>query len=97
MPDSDIVRLREICADFKKWRDLETDGDGTNLHDIKNSFDYVRNTLETYNITSTKFGSSLATKAEAAGNVLSELWLIFQNLETAVRLFCDEQRRNLNN
>ncbi len=94
MSDSDIARLREMCADFKKWRDLETDGNGNNLHDIKNSFDYVRDSLETYEISSTKFGSSLSAKAEAAGNVLSELWLIFQNLENAVTLFCDEQARN---
>ncbi len=96
MSDSDIARLREMCADFRKWRDLETNGNGNNLHDIKHSFDYVRNSLETYSIRSTKFGDNLAAKAEAAGNVLSELWLIFQNLENAVTLFCDEQTRNNN-
>lgn len=94
MPEEQLAKLREICADFKRWRGLETDGNGNNLHDIKNSFDYVKNTLDTYNITSTKFGDDLASKAESAANILSELWSIFQNLENAVTLFCDEQTRN---
>lgn len=94
MTEQDIAKLREYCEDFKSFRDNTVDGNGYNLHDIKHSFDYVRKTIEEYNLTGTTFGSELANKAEAASNVLSQLWLCLQNLETSVTSFCDQQERN---
>lgn len=94
MTDKEIQRLRNICDEFKTFRDNTVDGEGKNLHDIKNSFDYVRKTINDYNLTGTAFGGELASKAERAGNVLSQLWLCLNNLETSVTAFCDQQERN---
>lgn len=96
MRPEDIERLRSYCVDFKKYRDVTVNGNGENLHDIKNSFDYVRKTLDEYQISSTKYGADISTKAEAAGNILSQLWTCYQNLENAIEIFCDAQERNNN-
>lgn len=94
MTDKDLAKLREFCADFKKFRDNTVDGNGNNLHDIKTSFDYVRKSLDSYNLTGTTFGSNLSSKAEAAGNVLSQLWNCLNNLEISIQAFCDQQESN---
>ena len=96
MTQEEIEKLRGFCDDFKKFRDNTVDGNGNNLHDIKNSFDYVRKTMDSYNLTGTKFGGDLSSKAENAGNVLSQLWLCLRDLETSVTNFCDQQERNNN-
>lgn len=97
MRNDDIKLLREYCEDFKRYRDNTEDGEGNNLHDIKNTFDYVRKTIDQYNLTGTAFGAELSTKAEKASNVLSQLWNCFQNLETSIEGFCLEQEKNNNN
>ncbi len=94
MTNQEIEKLRGYCEDFKSFRQNTEDGSGTNLHDIKNTFNYVRKTLDTYNLVGTAFGSELSKKAEQAANVLSELWLCLQNLEISVENFCDEQEKN---
>ncbi|HAB66867.1 MAG TPA: hypothetical protein DCE23_05825 [Firmicutes bacterium] len=96
MTEQDIERLRGYCEEFAKFRDNTVDGNGNNLHDIKNSFDYVRKTIDELNLTGTAFGGELSSKAEQAGNVLSELWTCLQNLERSVLGFCDQQERNNN-
>lgn len=94
MTNEDIAKLRAYCEDFKKYRDNTVDGNGGNLHDIKNSFDYVAKSVEEYNISGTTFGSNLYAKAKSASDVLSQLWLVYQNLEKSIEGFCDNQERN---
>lgn len=94
MTSSEIEKLRSYCEEFRKFRDNTVDGSGRNLHDIKNTFDYVRKTIDSYNLVGTKFGSELSSKAEQAGNVLSQLWTCLYNLEVSVGNFCDEQEKN---
>lgn len=94
MTNEEIAKLRSYCEEFRKFRDNTVDGNGNNLHDIKSTFDYVRKTVDNYNLTGTKLGGELSSKAEQAGNVLSQLWLCLQNLEISVGNFCDEQERN---
>ncbi len=94
MTEQDIEKLRTFCEDFKKFRDLTVDGNGNNLHDIKNSFDYVKQSLDRYNLTGTQFGENLASKAEEASKVLGQLWNCLQDLEKAVEAFCDQQEKN---
>lgn len=96
MKPEDIAKLRTYCEDFRKYRDNTVDGNGNNLHDIKQSFDYVKKTLDEYQISSTKYGTDLSTKAETASNILSQLWLCYQNLEKSIEGFCEMQERNNN-
>ena len=91
MNPQDLEKLKSFCEDFKSYRDNTVDGNGNNLHDIKNSFDYVRKTLETYQLSGTTFGTELASKAGQASNVLSELWRCYANLEKAIDGFVTEQ------
>lgn len=97
MTDKDIERLRTFCEHFAKYRDNTVDGNGNNLHDIKVTFDYVKKTIDEYNLTGTTFGNKLSSKCEDASNVLSQLWLCLSNLEKAIELFCLEQERNNRN
>ncbi len=90
----EIAKLREYCSDFAKLRDNTVDGNGNNLHDIKNTFDYVIKTIEDNNLSGTNFGSELLTKAENCANVLSQLWLTLQTLEKSINSFCDAQEKN---
>ncbi len=93
MTDSDIQKLKDFCEHFKQFRDNTVNGNGNNLHDIKVTFDYVKKTLDTYNLTGTTFGSELSSKCAAASDVLSQLWSCLSNLEKAVELFCLEQEK----
>lgn len=97
MRPEDIEALRTYCKDFEAYRDLTVDGNGQNLHDIKNTFDFVKSTLDEYQISSTKYGTELGTKAENASQILSQLWACYQNLETSIKSFCDAQEENNNN
>lgn len=94
MDNTIIERLRAYCEDFARMRDNTEDGNGNNLHDIKHTFDYVRTYIQQNNLSDTVFGEELSAKAEAAGNVLSELWLCLQNLEESIEGFCANQERN---
>lgn len=96
MKTEDIEKLRGFCEEFARFRDNTVNGDGQNLHDIKNSFDYVTRTIDEYNLTGTAFGGELSEKTKAASSVLSQLWLCLQNLEQSVQSFCDQQERNNN-
>lgn len=94
MTQEEIQKLRGFCDEFAGFRGLEEDGNGNSLHDIKNTFDYVKRTIDEYNLTGTAFGSNLSSKAAEASSVLSQLWLCLDNLEKSVTAFCDEQERN---
>ena len=94
MTDQEISKLRGYCEDFAALRDNTEDGNGNNLHDIKNTFDYVRKTIEEYELTGTTFGSDLANKADEAAKGLSQLWLTLQTLEKSITSFCDAQSQN---
>lgn len=96
MKTEDIQQLRTYCEDFKKFRDNTENGDGQNLHDIKNTFDYVVKYAGENGLTQTVFGDGLAAKATEAANVLSQLWLCFDNLEKSIEGFCENQERNNN-
>ena len=96
MNPEDLKKLQECCEVFQKFRKNEVTGDGDNLHDIKHSFDYVRKYADQNGLTGTVFFGELAEKAKNAGNVLSELWLCFRDLENAVNEFVSNQT-NLNN
>ena len=94
MPEQEIQQLKRYCEDFAKFRENTEDGNGNNLHDIKNTFDYVRKYVTNQGLAETVFGQELAQKSEAAANVLSELWLCLKNLEDSINGFCDSQMRN---
>lgn len=94
MTNDDIKKLRDYCADFAEFRKNTEDGSGSNLHDIKNTFDYVRKTMEKEGLTTTEFGANLAKNAESTANVLSELWNCLYNLEQSVESFCQQQEKN---
>lgn len=94
MRDEDLKTLRSYCEDFKKYRQNTEDGEGNNLHDIKHTFDYVRGSMDKYNLTGTAFGTEVSKKAEDCANVLSQLWNCLQNLEVSIEGFCIEQEKN---
>ncbi|MBQ6324393.1 MAG: hypothetical protein IJI22_06165 [Bacilli bacterium] len=96
MKPEDLERLREVSQDFSRFRDNTTDGQGNNLHDIKNTFDYVAKTVEERQLEGTTFGSNLAAKAKEASNVLSQLWVCLKDLETSINSFVDAQAANNN-
>lgn len=94
MNSNDIQTLRKFCEDFKRFRDLERNGEGKSLHDIKYSFDYVRESIDKYGLTGTNYGTGLSERATKAGDVLSQLWNCLQNLEISIENFCTEQENN---
>ena len=96
MKSEDLQRLTTICADFRRFRDNTEDGQGRNLHDIKNTFDYVIKTVDNYHLTGTKFGTELVDRAKENSKVLSQLWLCLQDLEKSLNNFIENQT-NLNN
>lgn len=91
-----LEKLNAYCADFKKFRATTEDGQGNNLHDIKNTFDYIIKTIDEYKLTGTRFGSNLSAKAKEASQVLSQLWICLQDLEKAIGNFSDNQANNNN-
>ena len=93
MRPEDLAKLSRICADFKRFRDVTEDGQGNNLHDIKNTFDYVAKTVEQYQLSGTKFGYELITKINSTNKVLSQLWLNLQELEKTIGTFIDNQKK----
>ncbi len=97
MNPHDLERLAEICNDFKKIREVTEDGQGNNLHDIKNTFDYVTKTIEEYQLTGTVFGDNIVEKAKTASKVLSQLWLSLQDIEKSINNFIDNQMSANNN
>ena len=95
MNNDDLKKLQECCEVFRGFRGNTVDGNGNNLHDIKHTFDYIRKYADTNNLTGTVFGTELAAKATSAGNVLSDLWLCFRDLENAINDYVTDQS-NLN-
>ena len=96
MNQETLQKINAYCADFKKFRATTADGQGNNLHDIKNTFDYVAKTVDEYKLTGTRFGSNLSAKAKEASQVLSQLWVCLQDLEKALGNFTDNQSSNNN-
>ena len=96
MDQDSLKKLQEYCTTFRNYRSNEVNGDGENLHDIKNSFDYIRKYAADRNLTTSVFGAELAAKAENAGKVLSDLWICFRDLEKSINEFVEEQT-NRNN
>ena len=45
MDEGSLKTLEGYVADFSKFRANTTDGEGKSLHDLKNTFDYVINTM----------------------------------------------------
>jgi len=96
MKPEDLEKLNSFCADFRSFRANNEDGQGKCLHDIKNTFDYVSRTVETYQLQGTRFGSNLTVKANDASKVLSQLWLCLQDLEKSLTSFITNQASNNN-
>jgi len=94
MPENELKQLESYCQDFSKFRQIQADGNGQNLHDLKNTFDYVVKTIQEYKIEQTIFGSELGKQVKNANNILSELWNCLNDLETALKSFIEDQRAN---
>ena len=96
MDEGSLKTLEGYVADFSKFRANTTDGEGKSLHDLKNTFDYVINTMRNYGLSTTVFGTELETKAISANNVLSELWNNLNEIEKSITMFVENQRANNN-
>lgn len=92
MNNGEIVKLRAYCSNLAKVLNTEVNYEGTNLHDIKNSFDYVIKSMrETWKLDDTDFAKTAIEKAEAAGEVLSKLWQAINTLVGDILKYCDNQ------
>ena len=96
MTNAEIKILEDTVnsgSNVARCLDLTADGNGNNLHDIKNTFDYVIKTIRDRGLTDTGFGETYVAKAEEASNILSDLWNSIDNARKGILEFCENQRK----
>lgn len=89
MTSDDIVVVRQAISYLEKILRLDADGNGQNLHDIKNSFDYVAKYIDEQGLTDTVWGEELTARAKSVGNVISELWNALNAAKKNLESTCD--------
>ena len=91
-----LNQLQGYCTDIAGFLANTEDGNGTSLHDIKHTFDYVLRTVENLGIEDTRFGSDAREKIQTANAMLSVLWNCLNDLKKALEGFVETQKKNNN-
>lgn len=91
MKPEHIRYLDNACQYFEYILEDAVDGNGNNLHDIKNSLDYVCKYMVGKDLTSYPSAEVIMANATDVSDRLSNLWHQINNLKNSLRRFIDSQ------